>query len=108
MYCEPSWMYTTTTTYSKSVEVFYSGTTVEVMAATNKDVVLIVSLVLSLVSLVLLFGVTVILGLLQQQIEYDKELLRSYKRTSQCEEMCIHTSTYCRSVNKMQLAFCMK
>ena len=50
-----------------------------VMAATNKDVVLVVSLVLSLVSLVLLFGVTWYfqssLDLLQQQVEYDRELL---------------------------------
>ncbi|XP_065914353.1 uncharacterized protein [Dysidea avara] len=49
------------------------------MAATNKDVVLVVSLVLSLVSLVLLFGVTWYfqssLDLLQQQVEYDRELL---------------------------------
>ena len=48
------------------------------MAATNKDVVLVVSLVLSLVSLVLLFGVTWYfqssLDLLQQ-VEYDRELL---------------------------------
>ena len=48
-------------------------------AATNKDVVLVVSLVLSLVSLVLLFGVTWYfqssLDLLQQQVEHDKELL---------------------------------
>ena len=47
--------------------------------ATNKDVVLVVSLVLSLVSLVLLFGVTWYfqssLDLLQQQVEYDRELL---------------------------------
>ena len=45
----------------------------------NKDIVLIVSLVLSVVSLVLLFGVTwhfqSSLDLLQQQIEYDRELL---------------------------------
>ena len=49
------------------------------MAATNKDVVLVVSLVLSLVSLVLLFGVTWYfqssLDLLQQQVQYDRELL---------------------------------
>ncbi|XP_065914339.1 short-chain collagen C4-like isoform X3 [Dysidea avara] len=49
------------------------------MAVTNKDVVLVVSLVLSLVSLVLLFGVTWYfqssLDLLQQQVEYDRELL---------------------------------
>ena len=49
------------------------------MAAINKDVVLVVSLVLSVVSLVLLFGVTwhfqSSLDLLQQQVEYDRELL---------------------------------
>ena len=48
------------------------------MAADNKDVVLVVSLVLSVVSLVLLFGVTWYfqssLDLLQQ-VEYDRELL---------------------------------
>ena len=48
------------------------------MAAINKDVVLVVSLVLSVVSLVLLFGVTWYfqssLDLLQQ-VEYDRELL---------------------------------
>ena len=52
---------------------------VAVMAAINKDVVLVVSLVLSIVSLVLLFGVTWYfqssLDLLQQQVEYDRELL---------------------------------
>ena len=46
----------------------------------NKDIVLVVSLVLlSAVSLVLLFGVTWYfqssLDLLQQQVEYDRELL---------------------------------
>ena len=49
------------------------------MTPTNKDVVLVVSLVLSLVSLVLLFGVTRYfqssLDLLQQQVKYDRELL---------------------------------
>ena len=49
------------------------------MAADNKDVMLVVSLVLSVVSLVLLFGVTWYfqssLDLLQQQVEYDRELL---------------------------------
>ena len=49
------------------------------MVATNKDVALVVSLVLSLVSLFLLFGVTWYfqssLDLLQQQVEYDRELL---------------------------------
>ena len=50
------------------------------MAAVNRpDVGLVVSLVLSIVSLVLLFGVTWYfqssLDLLQQQIEHDRELL---------------------------------
>ena len=49
------------------------------MAATSKDIVLVVSLVLSVVSLVLLFGVTWYfqssLDLLQQQVEYDRKLL---------------------------------
>ena len=49
------------------------------MAALNKDVVLVVSSVLSVVSLVLLFCVTWYfrssLNLLQQQVEYDRELL---------------------------------
>ena len=49
------------------------------MAADNKDIALVVSLVLSVVSLVLLFGVTWYfqssLDLLQQQVEYDRELL---------------------------------
>ena len=49
------------------------------MGAINKDIVLVVSLVLSVVSLVLLFGVTWYfqssLDLLQQQVEYDRELL---------------------------------
>ena len=48
-------------------------------SAMNKDIVLVVSLVLSVVSLVLLFGVTWYfqssLDLLQQQVEYDRELL---------------------------------
>ena len=49
------------------------------MGAVNKDSVLGASLVLSVVSLVLLFGVTwyfqTSLNLLQQQVEYDRELL---------------------------------
>ena len=49
------------------------------MAAINKDIVLVASLVLSVVSLVLLFGVTWYfhssLDLLQQEVEYDRELL---------------------------------
>ena len=47
--------------------------------APNKDFTVIVSLALSLVSLVLLFGVTWYfqssLDLLQQQVQYDRELL---------------------------------
>ena len=47
--------------------------------AINKDIVLVVSLALSVVSLGLLFGVTWYfqssLDLLQQQVEYDRELL---------------------------------
>ena len=49
------------------------------MGAVNKDSVLGASLVLSVVSLVLLFGVTwyfqTSLNLLQQQAEYDRKLL---------------------------------
>ena len=49
------------------------------MVADNKDVVLVVSLILSVNSLVLLFGVTWYFqsspDLLQQQVEYDRELL---------------------------------
>ena len=49
------------------------------MGADNKDIVLVVSLVLSVVSLVLLFGVTWYfqssLDLVQQQVEYDRDLL---------------------------------
>ena len=49
------------------------------MSAVNKDSVLGASLVLSVVSLVLLFGVTwylqASLDLLQQQVENDRELL---------------------------------
>ena len=49
------------------------------MACVNKDIVLTVSLALSVVSLVLLFGVTWYfqssLDLLQQQVEYYRELL---------------------------------
>ena len=48
-------------------------------SASNKDIVSVVSLVLSVVSLVLLFGVTWYfqssLDLLQQQAEYDRKLL---------------------------------
>ena len=57
--------------------------------AINKDIVLVVSLVLSVVSLVLLFGVTWYfqssLDLLQQQVEYGRELLCQVTGTNQCE-----------------------
>ena len=49
------------------------------MAASTKDTVLAASLLLSVVSLVLLFGVSWYfqssLSLLQQQVEFDRELL---------------------------------
>ena len=49
------------------------------MAASTKDTVLAASLLLSVVSLVLLFGMTWYfqssLSLLQQEVEYDRELL---------------------------------
>ena len=52
---------------------------ISAMSANNKDVMLGASLVLSVVNLVLLFGVTWYfqssLSLLQQQVEYDRELL---------------------------------
>ena len=61
------------------LQICFSQHIFAVMAAINKDVVLIVSLALSVVSLVLLFGVTWYfqssLELLQQQVEYDRELL---------------------------------
>ena len=53
------------------------------MAANSRDSVLGASLVLSLISLALLFGVTLyfqsLLSLLQQQTEYDRELLMKMK-----------------------------
>ena len=53
------------------------------MGAVNKDSFLGASLVLSVGSLVLLFGVTwyfqTSLNLLQQQVEYDKELLSKFQ-----------------------------
>ena len=61
-----------------------------IMGTNNKDVVLVVSLVLSVVSLVLLFGVTwhfqSSLDLLQQQVEYDRELL--FKLQEQIKVSC--------------------
>lgn len=53
------------------------------MGAVNKDSVLGASLVLSIVSLVLVFGVTCYfqtsLNLLKQQVEYDKELMLTFQ-----------------------------
>ena len=53
------------------------------MGAVNKDSVLGVSLVLSVVSLVIVFGVTwyfqASLNLLQQQVEYDRELVLKFQ-----------------------------
>ena len=53
------------------------------MGAVNKDSVLGVSLVLSVVSLVIVFGVTwyfqASLNLLQQQVEYDRELMLKFQ-----------------------------
>ena len=65
------------------------------MATSTKDVVLVVSLVLSLVSLVLLFGVTWYfqssLDLLQQQVEYDRELLLKLKeQVNVSQKLSVH------------------
>ena len=69
------------------------------MAAINKDIVLGASLVLSVVSLVLLFGVTWYfqssLDLLQQQVEYDRELL--FKLQEQINVQ-VSTHTVCRYI----------
>jgi len=60
-------------------------------SSVNKDIVLVVSLVLSVVSLVLLFGVTFYfqssLDLLQQQVEYDRDLLLKLQ-----EQINVHRS----------------
>ena len=64
----------------------------------NKDIVLVVSLVLSVVSLVLLFGVTWYfqssLDLLQQQVEYDRELFKLQEQISVSTYVCIYIATY--------------
>ena len=74
---------------------------VVVMADTNKDVALVVSLVLSLVSLVLLFGVTwhfqSSLNLLQQQVEYDRELLMKLQ-----EKVNVRLITKCTSCDNCE------
>ena len=63
----------------------------------NKEVVLVISLVLSVVSLVLLFGVTWYfqssLDLLQQQVEYDRELLFKLQ-----EQIDVRLNNYCTYV----------
>ena len=68
------------------------------MAAVNKDIVLVVSLVLSVVSLVLLFGVTWYfqssLDLLQQQVEYDRELLFKLQEQITVSLLCIRSYTF--------------
>ena len=68
------------------------------MATSNKDVGLVVSLVLSVVSLVLLFGVTWYfqssLDLLQQ-VEYVRELL--FKLQEQCSVKLFTTKPLCYS-----------
>ena len=68
------------------------------MAAINKDVVLVVSLVLSVVSLVLLFGVTWYfqssLDLLQQQVEYDRELLFKLQQQVNVSIQLVFSSVY--------------
>ena len=71
------------------------------MAAINKDIVLVVNLVLSVVSLVLLFGVTWYfqssLDLLQQQVEYDRELLLKLR-----EQINVHVSMIHRYIHTYQ------
>ena len=68
------------------------------MAAINKDIVLVVSLVLSVVSLVLLFGVTWYfqssLDLLQQQVEYDRELLFKLQEQINVSKHIIYICSY--------------
>ena len=62
---------------------------------------LVVSLVLSVVSLVLLFGVTWYfqssLDLLQQQVEYDREMLFKLQDSKYCMHMyiCIYVCVRC-------------
>jgi len=64
------------------------------MSANNKDVMLGASLVLSVVSLVLLFGVTWYfqssLSLLQQQVEYDRELLVKLQDENEVLANCLN------------------
>ena len=67
-------------------------------SAINKDIVLVVSLVLSVVSLVLLFGVTWYfqssLDLLQQQVEYDRELLFKLQEQINVHGNMVRIATY--------------
>ena len=70
------------------------------MTTNTKDSVLVASLVLSVVSVVLLFGVTCYfqssLSLLQQQVEYDRELL--VKLQEQIKVSCLAKINVVRSV----------
>ena len=63
------------------------------MGAVNKDSIVGVSLVLSVVSLVLLFVVTWYfqssLNLLQQQVEHDRELLLKLQVTLCYKQHCV-------------------
>ena len=72
------------------------------MASTiNKDIVLVVSLVLSVVSLVLLFGVTWYfqssLDLLQQQVEHDRELLFKLQEQINVRKCTTNSTSYTRT-----------
>ena len=73
---------------------------VAAMGAVNRDVVLSVSVVLSVVSLVLLFGVTWYFQssfvILQRQVEYDRELLFKLQ-----EQINVITSHLLYTVNQL-------
>ena len=68
------------------------------MGAVNKDSIVGVSLVLSVVSLVLLFVVTWYfqssLNLLQQQVEHDRELLLKLQVTLCYKQLITNYNTY--------------
>ena len=68
-------------------------------AGINKDSVLGASLVLSVVSLVLLFGVTwyfqTSLDLLQHQVEHDRELLLTLQDQMKVRnKICVYIASY--------------
>jgi len=69
------------------------------MAASTKDTVLAASLLLSVVSLVLLFGVSWYfqssLSLLQQQVEYDRELLLKLKNQIKVPKLSESNVNHC-------------